>query len=62
MLMEDVLKHPANVLTAQQRDRFFEDGCLVVECLVGEDWLARLHQATQPRVEASCRIDRIPAK
>jgi hypothetical protein len=34
MLMEDVLKYPSKVLSEQQRNRFFEDGCLVVEGLV----------------------------
>ncbi len=53
MLMEDVLKHPAKVLTEQQRNRFFEDGCLVVEGLVDSEWLRRLTAAMETSVEAS---------
>ena len=56
MLMEDVLKHPTKVLTEQQRNRFFEDGCLIAEGLVSDEWLGRLHEAMQASVEASRSI------
>lgn len=53
MLMEDVLKHPTRVLSEEQRRRFFEDGCLVVEGLVDDQWLDRLHAAMAVNVESS---------
>lgn len=53
MLMDDVLKYPARVLSEQQRKQFFEDGCLIVEDLVSDAWLARLHAAMADSVEAS---------
>ena len=52
MLMEDVLKHPTRVLSEQQRRRFFDDGCLVVEGLVDGTWLDRLHAAMEANVES----------
>ncbi len=53
MLMEDVLKHPTRVLSEEQRRRFFDDGCLVVEGLVDGTWLDRLHAAMVVNVESS---------
>ncbi|NIO39256.1 MAG: phytanoyl-CoA dioxygenase family protein, partial [Burkholderiales bacterium] len=53
MLMEDVLKHPSRVLSKAQRKQFFDDGCLVVEGLVADQWLERLHAAMDANVEAS---------
>lgn len=53
MLMEDVLKHPTRVLTKQQREQFFEEGCLVVENVADATWLRRLHQAMEEMVDAS---------
>jgi ectoine hydroxylase len=53
MLMDDVLKHPTQVLSETQRRCFFEDGCLVVPGLVDGQWLACLHAAMAANVEAS---------
>jgi ectoine hydroxylase len=53
MLMEDVLRYPARVLSEAQRKRFFEDGSLVVEGLVGDEWIGRLHAAMETSVDAS---------
>ena len=53
MLMEDVLKHPTRVLSEEQRRRFFDDGCLVVEGLVDGTWLDRLHAAMEANIESS---------
>jgi ectoine hydroxylase len=53
MLMEDVFKHPTRVLSTEQRNRFFEDGCLIVEGLVDDKWLGRLNAAMEVNVEAS---------
>ena len=53
MLMHDVLEHPPRVLSEEQRQRFAEDGFLVVERLVDDAWLARLRAATEVSVRAS---------
>ena len=56
MLMEDVLKHPSRILSEKQRRQFFEDGGLVVEGLIDQSWLDRLHAAMQANVEASRHV------
>ncbi len=37
MLAEDILRHPARVLSQNQREAYFRDGFLVVESLIPED-------------------------
>lgn len=53
MIPERVLGHPCNVLTEQQRRRYFADGFLVLENYVPPAWLERLRQATDELVERS---------
>jgi ectoine hydroxylase len=56
MLKHDVLKHPTNVLTAGQRDQFFEEGAVVVEGAIPETWLKRLRAASDEIIERSRAI------
>ncbi len=53
MLPQDVLKHSARVLTETQRQRFFDDGVLVLEGIVDRAWIVRLEAAMVEMVEAS---------
>ncbi len=53
MLEADVLKHPARLLTGAQRAQYFNDGALVVEGAVDDDWLSRLREAAAEFVERS---------
>lgn len=41
MLAEDVLQHPVRVMSEAQRQRFFDDGLLVLEGVVGRGKPAR---------------------
>jgi ectoine hydroxylase-related dioxygenase (phytanoyl-CoA dioxygenase family) len=45
MKRQDVLKHPATVLTEAQRDAFFENGFVALPNYVPEHWLVRLRAA-----------------
>lgn len=56
MLAEDVLKHPVRVMSEAQRQRFFDDGFLVLEGAIGRDWLDRLEAAMAEMVEASRQV------
>lgn len=56
MLMEDVLKHDTTVLTRAQREQFFEDGCAVIEGVVDDAWLKRLHDAMDEMVDLSRQV------
>src|SRR5688572_17204490 len=61
MLREDVLKHPARVLTEAQRARFFADGFLVLPEYVPAPWVGRLKGALDELMERSRRITRADA-
>jgi len=53
MKPQDVLVHPANVLTDEQRRAFFRDGYLVLPDYVPEAWLKRLRAAMAELLEVS---------
>ena len=53
MLPEDVLRHPALVLTEAQRAAYFSDGFLVLPDYVPAQWLDRLREATAELMERS---------
>ncbi|WP_417513165.1 phytanoyl-CoA dioxygenase family protein [Minwuia sp.] len=56
MLVEDILKHPPAVLSGDDRDRFFDEGCLVVENAVDAGWLKRLRDAMAEMVARSREV------
>ena len=56
MLMRDVLTHSCRTMTGDQRDRFVEEGCAVVEGLIGEARLVKLRGAMAEMIEASRRV------
>jgi len=45
MKPQDVLKHPANVLSETQRRAFFDEGFVALPDYVPERWLVRLRAA-----------------
>lgn len=53
MTPEEILAHPARVLTQDQRQHYFDHGYLVVESLVEGDVLARLQAVTDDFVDQS---------
>lgn len=53
MQTEDVLKHSPKVLSKQQREQYFEEGAVLVEGVVGEDWLAKMRAASERFIEHS---------
>ncbi len=58
MKPEDVLRHPAIVLTESQRSAYFSDGFLVVPDYVPSAWLRRLQAATAEMLARSRRVTR----
>jgi len=58
MLPQDVLKHPARVLTEAQRAQYFADGFLVLPQYVPAPWLRRLQGALAELMERSRAIAR----
>jgi ectoine hydroxylase-related dioxygenase (phytanoyl-CoA dioxygenase family) len=51
MTPEDILSHPARVLTPEQRRYYFDNGYVVVEGAIGRPWLDRLRDASAEMVE-----------
>lgn len=49
----DVLRQPAKVLTQEQREFYFENGYLMLESYVGQDWLDRLWDVADRFIEQS---------
>lgn len=62
MTPEQVLSLPPKVLTQKQRESYFENGYLLLERLVSDDWLGRLRAATDEMIEESRGITRSDAK
>ena len=53
MTPDDILSHPARVLTPEQRHYYFDHGYVVVEGAIGKPWLDRLRDASAEMVERS---------
>lgn len=56
MKQEDILKVPPQVVSDAQREFYFENGFLLVEKAVSEDWLTRLRATTDEMIDRSRRI------
>jgi hypothetical protein len=56
MLEQDILKHPTSILSAAQREQYFEEGAVLVEGAVPEVWLKRLRAASDEIIERSRAI------
>ena len=53
MTPEDILKHPARVLTQAQRECYFDHGYVGVESIVPKDVLAELQAVTADFLDKS---------
>jgi ectoine hydroxylase-related dioxygenase (phytanoyl-CoA dioxygenase family) len=58
MRPEEVLRHAPRVLTQAQRERYFRDGFVVAEGLIGAAWLDRLNERSAALLEASRAVSR----
>ncbi len=53
MTPEEIMSQPGRILDKQARQRYFDEGGLVVPALVGEDWLSRCRAAVARLQEES---------
>ena len=53
MEIDQILQHPPLSLTDEQRRFYFDNGYLLVESAVPENWLNRLRDATNEMIERS---------
>jgi hypothetical protein len=57
MKPEDILAIPPQVLSQKQREFYFENGYLLLEKIVPDEWLDRLRQVTDEMVERSREVE-----
>ena len=56
MTPEQVLAIPPRVLTQSQREHYFREGYLLLEKIIGDEWLRKLRAATEEMVERSRKV------
>jgi ectoine hydroxylase-related dioxygenase (phytanoyl-CoA dioxygenase family) len=61
MTPEQILSHPPRVLTQEQRESYFNNGYILVEKAINEEWLERLHAAIARQIEVSRGVTRSDA-
>jgi len=61
MTPEQVLAIRPHVLTQTQREDYFNEGYILLEAVVGSDWILRLRSATSELIERSRAISRADA-
>ena len=58
MTPEQILAITPRVLTQAQREFYFQEGYLLLERIVGDEWITKLRAATEELVERSRKVTR----
>jgi len=58
MTPEEILSHEPKVLTRKQRESYFQDGYILLEKVIPDDWIDRLRATTEEMVDRSREIDK----
>ena len=58
MTPEKILSYKPEVLTQEQRQFYFDNGYLLVESIVPQDWVERLIDVTDEMVQRSRSLDK----
>ena len=53
MTLDEVLAHPTKVITEEQRRFYFDNGYLLLESIIPQEWVERLRAATDAMIEHS---------
>jgi len=56
MKAEEILDIPPKVLTQAQREQYFEQGFLILEGVIPDEWVQKLRRATEALVERSRQV------
>ncbi len=56
MTPEQVLALPPRVLTQSQREHYFREGYILLEKIIGDEWIHKLRAATEELVERSRKV------
>ncbi len=58
MTPESILKIPPRVLTQAQREHYFREGYVLLEKIIGDEWIRKLRAATDELVERSRKVSK----
>ena len=58
MTPEQMLAIPPRVLTQAQREFYFSEGYILLEAIIGDEWMKKLRDATEEMVERSRKVTR----
>ena len=61
MTPEQILDIPPRVLTQSQRESYFNEGYILLERIIGDDWLEKLRAATDELIERSRKVTKSDA-
>lgn len=61
MTPEEILSHPPRVLTQTQREGYFENGYILLERIVPDEWVEKLRAVTEEMVDRSRQVARSDA-
>ena len=53
MTPEQILAIPPRVLTQAQRESYFSEGYILLEKIIGDDWIKKLRDATDAIIKRS---------
>ena len=56
MTPEQILALAPRVLTQSQREAYFKDGFIILEKVIGDEWVRKLRDATDELVERSRKV------
>ena len=56
MTPDQILEIPPRVLTQSQREAYFTDGFIILEKVIGDEWIKKLRDATAELVERSRKV------
>ena len=56
MTPEEILSRKPRVLTPKQRESYFENGYILLERIIPDDWIETLRSATEEMVDRSRKI------
>ncbi|HEX6978124.1 MAG TPA: phytanoyl-CoA dioxygenase family protein [Alphaproteobacteria bacterium] len=61
MTPEQILSHPPRVLTQAQREFYFENGYILLDRIISQEWVDRLRAATREMIERSRSVTKSDA-
>jgi len=61
MTPEQILAIPPRVLTQAQREAYFNDGFIILEKIIGDEWVKKLRDATDELIERSRKVTKSDA-